>query len=44
MKKIDANSLIELMLLPMDDERVLNMLEALGIEVPALGEKYAMDG
>jgi hypothetical protein len=40
---INGNEILELMCKPMYDEKVLNMMEKLGMEVPKLDEKYELE-
>ena len=44
MSKIDGQTLVELVGLEASDEKVLNALQALGMEMPAFDEKFEMDG
>ena len=44
MNKIDGQTLVELVGLEASDEKVLNALQALGMEMPAFDEKFEMDG
>lgn len=44
MSKIEGQTLIELVGLEASDERVLNALEALGMEMPTFDEKFEMEG
>jgi hypothetical protein len=44
MTKITAEEIIDLMFLPITDSKVVETLDALGIEQPSLDEEYEMEG
>ncbi len=44
MKKITAEEIIDLISLPLTDIKVIETLDALGIEQPVLDEEYKMEG
>jgi len=44
MNKLAAEEIVNLLFLPMSDEKLLGIFEKLDIEVPALDEEYKMEG
>jgi len=44
MNKLAAEEIINLLFLPMSDEKLLDIFEKLNIEVPVLDEEYEMEG
>lgn len=43
MNKISGNEIVDLMFLPMTDDRVIEMIDSLGMEQPVLDEQYEIE-